>query len=139
MPEQILTGGCLCGSVRYETAAPVSDAAFCHCRSCRRATGAAAVPWTTVARSGLRWSGAPPAEFASSPGVTRSFCARCGTPLAYRSEASPGTLDLTLGSLDDPDAVAPLDHIWTEDSPRWGRPADGRPQHARMRPVATPT
>ncbi len=129
-----LTGGCLCGSVRYGTASPVSAATFCHCRSCRRASGAHSLPWITVARAGLHWLGsAAPTHYASSPGVTRSFCARCGTPLAYASDASPATLDLTVGSLDDPSAIAPADHTWMEDALPWDRPADGRPAHPRTR------
>ena len=133
MSQQDLTGGCLCGSVRYQAAAPLPDATFCHCRSCRRSTGATAVPWVTVPLAGLRWSGAQPAQFASSPGVTRSFCARCGTPLAYASESSPTTIDLTLGSLDDPGRVAPRDHTWMEDAVAWDLPGDGLPAHARSR------
>jgi hypothetical protein len=43
--EDIVTGGCLCGSVRYQTAMPVSPPAFCHCASCRRASGADAMAW----------------------------------------------------------------------------------------------
>jgi hypothetical protein len=129
-----LTGGCLCGSVRYGAAAPVSTATFCHCRSCRRASGAHSLPWVTVARAGLRWHGsAAPTHYLSSPGVTRSFCARCGTPLAYASDSSPATLDLTVGSLDDPAAIAPADHIWMEDALPWDRPADGLPAHRRTR------
>lgn len=136
MSEQSLTGGCSCGSVRYESAAPISGAAFCHCRSCRRATGAAAVPWTSVAFARFRWLGVrPPARYESSAGVTRSFCPRCGTPLAYQSASSPETLDLTLGSLDDATAVAPLDHIWMEDALPWDRAEDGRPAHRRHRPA----
>ena len=134
MAQRVLTGGCLCGSVRFESGAPLSEATFCHCRSCRRATGAQMVPWTTVALAGLRWVGTmPPARFASSRGVMRSYCARCGTPLAYQSESSPETIDLTVGSLDEPEQVEPADHTWMEDAVAWDIPADGRPAHARTR------
>lgn len=135
MTRTSLTGGCLCGSVRYETEAPVSDATFCHCRSCRRASGAVALPWLTVERGTLRWSGrAAPASYQSSPGVTRQFCACCGTPLTYSSTASPTTVDLTLGSLDAPGQLAPRDHIWMDDALPWDRPCDALPQHPRARP-----
>jgi hypothetical protein len=135
-----LTGGCLCGSVRYESAAPVSEATFCHCQSCRRASGAVALPWVTVPRTALRWNGRnTPASYASSPGVTRHFCAGCGTPLAYANDASPTTLDLTIGSLDLPQAHAPVDHIWMEDALPWDRPGDALPRHPRTRPEHTPS
>ena len=85
--KHILTGRCLCGSIRYETAAPVSPPAFCHCESCRRATGAHVVAWMTVDRQALRWLGHEPRWHASSPGVVRGFCTGCGTPLTYRGKS----------------------------------------------------
>jgi len=46
--DEILTGGCLCGDVRYRiTAAPV-EALYCHCRMCQRAHGAPVIAWLTV-------------------------------------------------------------------------------------------
>ncbi len=35
------TGGCLCGSVRYESAASPLMTAVCHCRDCQKQTGTA--------------------------------------------------------------------------------------------------
>lgn len=49
-PTPLLTGGCLCGSIRYECGPPVSAPAFCHCASCRRGAGAHVVAWMTVQR-----------------------------------------------------------------------------------------
>ncbi len=53
----------------------------------------------------LAWS-TPPEIFASSNLVERGFCRRCGTPLSYR-EIEGANISVTLGSLDDPDAVSP--------------------------------
>lgn len=130
---KLLTGGCLCGAVRYACGAPVSAAAICHCASCRRGAGAHAVAWMTVQRSMLRQLGEPPREYVSSPGVTRGFCARCGTSLTYFHESYGDKVDITLASLDDPGAVAPADHIWMSDAVGWDRPGDGLPQHERTR------
>jgi hypothetical protein len=87
----------------------------------------------TVARAGLRWLGAQPRQFASSPGVQRSFCAACGTPLTYFHDSYGERIDLTIATLDEPGRVAPVDHIWMEDAVSWDRPADGLPQHRRTR------
>lgn len=132
--EDIVTGGCLCGSVRYQTAMPVSPPTFCHCASCRRASGAHMVAWMTVDRRGLRWLGAQPREYASSTAVLRGFCERCGTPLTYRHDSYGERIDLTIATLDEPARVAPVDHIWMADAVAWDRPADGLPQHAGLRP-----
>jgi hypothetical protein len=72
---------------------------------------------------------------ASSPPVTRQFCHQCGTPVTYANAAGPETIDVTVATLDRPDSMAPVDHVWMEDAPSWDRPADGRPQYLRNRPM----
>ena len=89
--------------------------------------------WLTVRTSDLVLSGAAAREYASSPGVVRTFCSICGTPLSYRNARRPGETDITVCSLDDPSAVPPLDHIWMQDAPGWDVPADGLPRHPQGR------
>lgn len=129
-----LTGRCLCGAVSFRAGPPVAPPTVCHCTSCRRASGAHAVPWITVRAAEFAVVTGVAATFASSPAVTRTFCARCGTPLTYRHERRPDTVDITLGSLDAPERFAPVDHIWMEDAVAWYRPGDGRPQFPTTRP-----
>ena len=124
----MLTGRCLCGSIRYQCGTPLYPPTLCHCESCRRASGAHAVGWFTVAEQDLRYLSGSPHEFESSPGVQRAFCPGCGTPLTYRNVRRPGEIDVTLCTLEDPGQLAPVDHIWMQDAPPWDRPADGLPQ-----------
>ena len=126
-------GACLCGAVRYESGTPVADAAYCHCTSCRRAVGANAVAWTTVNRDGFRYTRGTPREYASSKAVRRGFCGECGSSLTYWNSESPGTIDITVATLDELSGVQPLDHIWMSDAAAWDRPADGLPQYACWR------
>jgi len=112
-----LEGGCLCGAVRYRIARPVISAGICHCRTCRRAAGAQSVGWATVAADGFAWLAGDPARFASSPGVTRTHCAACGTSLTWQRE--PGSIDVTLGSLDSPEALPPAEEIWLAHHVPW--------------------
>lgn len=122
----MLTGGCFCGAIRYAAEGTPSDETVCHCADCRRAVGATAVAWFTVPAAGLRLTAGRPRDFRSSPGVTRSFCGDCGTSLFYARD--PGTeVDVATGSLDDPDAVPPKDHVWAASRPRWADVADGLP------------
>lgn len=127
------SGGCLCGAVRYECGAPLIAPVLCHCASCRRATGAHAVAWMTVRGEDFRYTRGSAAGFASSPGVVRGFCAACGSSLTYRNENSPGTIDVTIATLDDPAAIRPQDHIWMSDAVAWDRPGDGLPEFAGWR------
>jgi len=129
---EVFTGRCLCGAVRYRCAAPVIPPFLCHCESCRRASGSHVVAWATVARDTFRISG-PVRSFASSPPVLRQFCAQCGTPLTYWNDASPGTIDIAIATLDRPEAMEPADHIWMQDAVSSDRPVDGRPQYPQSR------
>lgn len=126
-------GGCLCDAVRYEGGAPLYPPTFCHCQSCRRASGSHLVPWFTVAKERFRIQGDTLRWYASSAGVRRAFCATCGTTLVYVHADRPDEIDLTVGSLDNPGGVVPVDHIWMEDAVAWDRPRDELPCHARRR------
>jgi hypothetical protein len=118
--------------VLYEARGPASNLCFCHCESCARAAGAPMVPWGTFAADNFSIVQGRLAEYRSSPTVTRGFCADCGTSLTYRREDRGAEIDVTLSSLDDPDALVPQMHIWVEDKPSWVIIADGRPQFARL-------
>jgi hypothetical protein len=128
-----LAGGCLCGAVRYAlSGAPVSGNTLCHCRTCRRASGAPAVAWATFRRADFAWTRGRPVEHRSSPPVLRGFCGACGSALSYTSDHEPDTLDITSASLDDPEALPLEDHIWTADGLSWMQVDDGLP-HFRQR------
>lgn len=130
-------GGCLCGRVRYEARGEVTNLCFCHCASCRRATGATLVPWGTFAADHFSIVRGDLAEYRSSPKVTRGFCTACGTSLTYRRDDRGGEIDVTLASLDDAAALVPEMHIWVEDKLPWVSIDDGRAQFAKFRDSET--
>ena len=130
----MLEGGCLCGQVRYQAGGAPFHSTICHCTTCRRAAGAPMVAWFTLARAEFRLVAGKPARFASSPGVTRTFCPRCGTPLTFESGDYPDEIDITTASLDDPEAVPPCDHTRTATRLSWIRLGDGLPSFPDTRP-----
>ena len=72
-----LTGGCLCGAVRYECSAKPLLAGNCHCRDCQRSSGSAFVAVMVVPASSLRIDG--PVKYYDSKAdsgnnFTRGFC-----------------------------------------------------------------
>lgn len=97
----MLTGGCSCGAMRYESDALPFHETICHCSVCRRAAGAPMVAWFSVPRAQLRWLHGEPARYASSADATRTICARCGTPLTFEDSRYPDEIDVTVCSLDD--------------------------------------
>ena len=131
MTTEEIGGGCLCGAVRWSLPSVPIDVAHCHCRICRRASGAAFVTWATVEKADLAVAGEV-RWFRSSRLARRGFCPTCGTqlffaqeiaedadaaalPLAEAPPADPAggtTIDLTVASFDAPDAVRPTRNIW---------------------------
>ncbi len=101
-----LTGGCQCGAVRYRLLAPPSHASVCHCRMCQKASGGPLMGFVRVGKADLEWTRGSAQVFRSSTLVERGFCSRCGTPLTYNFLEGPN-ISVSIGSLDDPNAVRP--------------------------------
>jgi len=130
MPEPVFSGGCLCGAVRYRASGEPRYLCYCHCESCRRAAGAASVPWATFLRGRFELSGAALTQYRSSAQVLRGFCSTCGSSLTYRNEARPQEIDVILASLDEPALLVPVMHVWVAEKLPWVHIEDGLPQHA---------
>lgn len=114
-----LEGGCLCAAVRYRLSGAPLVSSVCHCQSCRKASASPSVAWLTVDRSAFQLLGGTLRRFASSPGVVRSFCGHCGSPLTCESEAEPEVLDITTASLDEPARCPPTREVWLEHRVDW--------------------
>jgi hypothetical protein len=127
-----LTGGCLCGAVKFKVDAPMREVIACHCGQCRKATGnfftSTNAPDHTVTfidESGLTW-------FKSSDKAERGFCHVCGSNLFWRSFGSD-TISITAGSLDGSTGLHIQEHIYVADKPDWYEITDGKPQFAVWR------
>jgi hypothetical protein len=107
-----LTGGCLCGDLRYAVSAVPTWVGHCHCSLCRRAGGALYVTWFTVPAHALAMVQGSPTRFASSERAVRQHCARCGTQLTFQLNAKPEVFDVTVGSLDRPGVLMPQEHLF---------------------------
>jgi hypothetical protein len=117
-----LTGGCLCGRVRYEAEILPNDVAdWCFCGQCRKASGAASLPWVQVAPGRFVVTQGEARGFASSPHSTRWFCPQCGTPL-YMTDDAGRSVGITLGSLDGPGLVPPTVQGWVGSRVGWAKP-----------------
>lgn len=128
----VLTGGCLCGAVRYRAKGAPRATSLCHCSSCRRSTGGPSLAWVIFAEDDVEITQGELAIHLSSPGVERGFCGRCGTSLSYRRENRPGLFDLTTASLDDPEACPPDKEIWVEERLSWVAPNPALPQYSQF-------
>lgn len=108
-----LTGGCLCGRVRYEARPDHREGYYCHCRMCQLAFGNTRAAYLNLRKREVRWTAEPPSYYRSSKIAQRGFCGRCGTPFSFEFIDSE-RMDLSIGSLDDPSQVRPTGHFAVE-------------------------
>jgi hypothetical protein len=132
MTPSSLSGGCLCGGVRYElTEAPVS-ASYCHCRRCQRRTGTAASAQARVAPGALRIvQGAELVrEWAPADGWPKCFCSVCGSALWSRSPTDPDLFSVRLGTFDEDPGIRPQYRQFVTFAAAWEPiPDDGLPRY----------
>jgi hypothetical protein len=132
------TGHCLCGSIAFSYEGQPNWTLNCHCESCRRATSAPMTTWISVPRNAFRFTAGTPSYFASSPGVRRGFCPRCGSPLTYENDAMPDEVHVLAGALSEPGAAQPSAHVFACDQLPWFEVADDLPRYDKTRRGAAP-
>ena len=95
-------GSCLCGQIHYVVSAELSDFGYCHCGSCRKASGSAFGANAGVERAHFQLFDEHRhlREFESTPGKWRAFCSHCGSPLYAYLQNSAELIRIRLGSLD---------------------------------------
>jgi len=122
------TGRCLCGSVRYAFTGDILWKVHCHCESCRRQTSSPVTTFFCVHRENLEFTGDEPAAYHSSKGVTRSFCGKCGSPMAFEKQSRPGEIDLYASTLDDHSDFTAEYHVFWNERVKWLETCDDLPK-----------
>ncbi|MGI9328818.1 MAG: GFA family protein [Pseudomonadales bacterium] len=114
-----IEGGCFCGSVRYSIESGKYLVANCHCSMCRKTSAAPFVTWMVVPTHAFRYSRGQPKLLESSSKGSRYFCEECGTPLACVIKSRPDEIDITTGSLDQPDDFVPSVAVHQDSKLAW--------------------
>jgi hypothetical protein len=130
--EYPLTGGCLCGGVRYEVAEPLVSATYCHCTRCQRRTGSAAAASARIAPGSLRilsGEGLVKAYDPGGGGFLKEFCSSCGGALWSRSPSDPEIVAVRLGTFDGDPGIRPQQRQFVAYAAPWEPiPDDGLPR-----------
>lgn len=131
-------GSCLCQSVQYEIAGELGAFGYCHCTSCRKASGSAHAANAPVDRTRFRLVAGAEAlrEFESSPGKRRAFCSRCGSPIYAYLERSADVIRTRLGTLDTHFDRRPRAHTFVADKASWAPIDDELPQFPAWAPTS---
>lgn len=125
MPE--MTGGCMCGKIRYTAEVETDEAYLCHCRMCQRASGNVSLAMKNLKKAQVRWEREPD-YYVSSPIARRGFCSTCGTSLTFEFPDSEN-MDLIVGSFDEPGRFKPEHHFGVESMHRRWLNTEGLPEY----------
>lgn len=117
-----ITGGCLCGALRYEARGEPLYAGLCYCADCRKASGSGFIPFIGFASDALSFSGRTQTSACLSAAgreAVRNFCAACGSLVFGGPVGQATSHTIYAGSLDDPGLFTPKIAIFTAGRPAW--------------------
>jgi len=127
-----ISGGCLCGAVRYTVSAPVTGLRVCHCTHCQKSSGTGSSVNAVIAGKDFRLTQGAPKCYAaradSGRTLLRFFCGDCGSPIYSQREASPERIVVRAGTFDDSSAMTIAAHIWTKSARPWSHIEPGSEQ-----------
>jgi hypothetical protein len=133
MADLPLTGGCLCGGVRFRVDAPLVVATYCHCTRCQRRTGTAASAQARIQPGSLTVTQGEELirTYAPPDGFPKLFCGTCGSALWSRSPDDPDIISIRLGAFDGDPGIRPSLRQFCAYAAAWEDiPDDGLPRHA---------
>lgn len=133
MADLPLTGGCLCGGVRFRVDAPLVVATYCHCTRCQRRTGTAASAQARIQPGSLTVTQGEELirTYAPPDGFPKLFCGACGSALWSQSPVDPEIISVRLGAFDGDPGIRPSLRQFVAYAASWEDiPDDGLPRHA---------
>ena len=118
-----LTGGCLCGAIRFTISAPVSELRACHCTHCQKTSGTGSSVNAVIPSASFSLVQGTPKRFdvTADSGRTlyRHFCGDCGSPIYSQRAANPERMVVRAGSFDNPPPMKITANIWTRSARPW--------------------
>ncbi len=122
-----VTGGCLCGAIRYESTEPPNWVKYCHCRICQQAYGGLYAVGLEFPGEAFRYTKGEVTYYQSSSWAKRGFCANCGSPVDHLYVNDPDPI-VCIGTLDHPEDWPPGSHVGIESKVPWYVISDDLPQ-----------
>lgn len=130
----MLSGGCKCGQVQYETSEEPTAATACHCLECRKDFDEPFAPWFHVSNASLTWS-AKPDLVKKSNIAERGYCSKCGTPVTMQYFLQPERNSLSLRTIRSTTSLPIAEHIFLgEKEESFAIPEDGATRYQEFDP-----
>jgi hypothetical protein len=138
MADKTLTGGCLCGAVRYEVNGDPIVTAHCHCEHCRKTAGAGHTTIAAFPKSAVKMTGTLKTyRIKADSGMltARAFCPECGSWMSEAPESMPDAVAITVATLDNPEALQPQMRFYEKRRISWDRVDPDLPAFATVPPM----
>lgn len=128
--NDVHTGQCLCGAVRFSARGALRGVVYCHCSQCRRQTGHHYAA-TNVGTADLDVTGADNVTwYRASDFASRGFCAICGSALFWKRDGADD-ISVMAGAFDSPSGLKGIRHIFVAGKGDYYDISDGLPQDGR--------
>jgi len=123
--DEVVSGGCGCGAIRYAYSGDPILALNCHCRDCQYSSGSAFSSFIVIWKTGFEWVKGEPKYFLkksdSGNPLHRGFCENCGSSVSILEPARPKLILIYAGSLDDPGEHQPTMDIFVDSAQPWDK------------------
>jgi len=116
-----ITGGCLCGAVKFSLRDKFREFYLCHCKQCRQFTGSAFASNIITAIDNIDWvSGQDKITIFDHPSrsFSKAFCESCGSALPFVNK-SKTSLIVPAGSLNEWPEIKPQANIFVSEEATW--------------------
>ena len=124
-----MISSCFCGSVKIEINGNPEWVSYCHCLSCRKATGAPVTAYASFKNTDLEYKAGDIQYYESSPGTKWGSCSKCNSPLTYQALKYPADTHIHLITIDKHSELSPDSHVHVEESVPWFTISDKHPKY----------
>lgn len=132
-----MTGGCLCGAVRYEISADPLFSGRCYCDDCRKSSSTGHSAVMAIPEPGFKVTGKQTAYTKTADSglpSTRYFCPTCGSGTHSSPKSTAGIVFVRASTLDDPEQFQGGASIYAARAPSWDQPPAAFPSFPEAPP-----
>ena len=130
-----ITGGCHCGSIKYEAEVDPATVAICHCTDCQVMSGSAFRANVPAKREGFKLTGTPKVYIKTAESGNKraqAFCAECGTHVYATSPEDQKVFGIRVGTSNQRAELKPVRQIWCQSAQPWTTAIDTLPKFPRQ-------
>lgn len=126
-------GSCHCGAVTYEVRGEPLTCYVCHCKQCQQQSSSAFGMSLRIRKADFHLLSGTLGikEYVTDSGRTKmgAFCPECGSRIYHDAAASPDTMNIKPGTLDEGGQFTPIAHIWVKSKMPWVKIPEGVPAY----------